>query len=323
MKETSTTRYLWVSVVAVCLAAQTSFAQTVTTYQYDSLGNRTSATNLFRLTDTQVLSSQPRSGIPTDPMIILGRNLTPGDGAGVSVTINGVAAQVLRVSTRVISVEVPIGVGTGPVVVTLPAAAPVDLGDFSYLDLSLDADGDCVPDALEPRMGLDPTLIDTDGDGVPDGDEDSDVDGLTNCEEDALGTSMIHPDTDGDGFSDGDEVEFGSDPLDPASLPVDPTGANIGEVVGPVMAIENSAVPDDLLGEVIGPLFAIENFAVPQDEIGEVVGPLFAIENLAIPFDPIGEVVGPLISLENVALPPNDVGEVMGPVFSIENQGNP
>ena len=47
------------------------------------------------------------------------------------------------------------------------------------------------------------------GDGDPDGD------GLTNGEEDALGTDPTNPDTDGDGLTDGAEVTNGTDPLDP------------------------------------------------------------------------------------------------------------
>jgi hypothetical protein len=315
---------LWLTVIAAFLAVLTSYAQTVTTYQYDSLGNRTSATSLFRLTDTQVFSAQPRSGIPTDPMIILGRNFTPGDGAGISVTINGVSALVLSVSTRVISVEVPLGVGTGPVVVTLPGATPVDLGDFTYLDLSVDADGDCVPDALEPRMGLDPTRFDSFGDGIGDGDRDFDRDGLTNCDEwTVYGTSMLHADTDGDGFVDGEEVEFGSDPLDPNSLPIDPTVTGVGEAVGPMLAVENLALPASAVGEVVGPLIAVENLALPASAVGEVVGPLIAVENLALPASALGEVVGPLLAIENLALPPNDIGEAVGPVISVENEGKP
>ena len=54
----------------------------------------------------------------------------------------------------------------------------------------------------------------TDPDGDPDGD------GLTNSEEDALGTDPANPDTDGDGRTDGGEVggtDFPSNPLDPDS----------------------------------------------------------------------------------------------------------
>jgi outer membrane protein assembly factor BamB len=47
-------------------------------------------------------------------------------------------------------------------------------------------------------------FVDTDGDGVPDVDEEE------------LGTDPFNPDTDGDGLSDGFEVDFGTDPLHPA-----------------------------------------------------------------------------------------------------------
>lgn len=55
-----------------------------------------------------------------------------------------------------------------------------------------DVDGDGLDDAWETwagdRAALDPTRADTDDDGVPDGDEDPDGDGLTNREEYALST---------------------------------------------------------------------------------------------------------------------------------------
>jgi len=43
---------------------------------------------------------------------------------------------------------------------------------------------------------------------------DSDNDGLTDTEENILGTNPNNPDTDGDSFNDGDEVSSGTDPLD-------------------------------------------------------------------------------------------------------------
>lgn len=45
-------------------------------------------------------------------------------------------------------------------------------------------------------------------------DVDCDNDGLSNAQEEALGTDPANSDTDGDGVSDGTEVRFGSDPLD-------------------------------------------------------------------------------------------------------------
>jgi len=83
----------------------------------------------------------------------------------------------------------------------------------------IDSDGDGVIDALES------SITDTDGDGVSNQSDatngnpclpsannaaclayDSDGDGLTNAQEDALGTNRNVADTDGDGFSDGAEV---------------------------------------------------------------------------------------------------------------------
>lgn len=103
-----------------------------------------------------------------------------------------------------------------------------------------DHDGDGVIDVVELRFGSSPLLEDSDfdgltdqfeitelagwtwpgnpdsdSDGVGDGDEDIDGDGLTNLQEQDLGTSPTNPDTDGDGATDGDEVAAGSDPLVP------------------------------------------------------------------------------------------------------------
>lgn len=44
---------------------------------------------------------------------------------------------------------------------------------------------------------------------------DDDGDGLSNTEEESLGTDPTVPDSDGDGYDDGDEVAAGSDPTDP------------------------------------------------------------------------------------------------------------
>ena len=49
--------------------------------------------------------------------------------------------------------------------------------------------------------------------------EDSDGDGLSNSEENDIGTDPEQYDTDGDGYGDGDEVDAGTDPLDSNSYP--------------------------------------------------------------------------------------------------------
>ena len=54
--------------------------------------------------------------------------------------------------------------------------------------LDIDTDQDGVPDALEAALGLDPLNPDTNGNGILDGDEDPDGDGLTTRWEIAFGS---------------------------------------------------------------------------------------------------------------------------------------
>ncbi len=100
-----------------------------------------------------------------------------------------------------------------------------------------DTDGDGLSDYIEVMIvGTDPLYKDTDENGVEDGDEDYDGDGLTNLQEVSYGTDLtlrdtdndeltdyeeifiygtdpLNPDTDGDAINDGDEIKLGLDPL--------------------------------------------------------------------------------------------------------------
>ncbi|MFT7623579.1 MAG: outer membrane protein OmpA-like peptidoglycan-associated protein, partial [Myxococcota bacterium] len=96
-----------------------------------------------------------------------------------------------------------------------------------------DDDGDLVSDANEETLGTDPLDKDSDDDGLDDGVEDADqsgtvdegetdptivdtdADGLTDSEEVDAGTLGTNPDTDDDGLKDGADNE--PDPLDPDS----------------------------------------------------------------------------------------------------------
>lgn len=80
-----------------------------------------------------------------------------------------------------------------------------------------DTDGDMLDDYYEAFVtGTDPTLTDTDSNGVADGNEDFDNDGLTNYQEYVQGTSPWDSDSDSDNLSDGDEVNtYGTNPLEP------------------------------------------------------------------------------------------------------------
>ncbi len=77
-------------------------------------------------------------------------------------------------------------------------------------DTSLvDTDEDGLSDYYEIAVCLlDPTKMDSDEDGVQDGDEDIDIDGLTTLEELELETDPVYEDTDNDNVKDGDEVNI-------------------------------------------------------------------------------------------------------------------
>lgn len=64
-----------------------------------------------------------------------------------------------------------------------------------------DDDGDGLTNGEEEDLGTDPALADTDGDGLSDGEEVNDV-----------GTDATNPDTDGDELDDGDEIQQETDP---------------------------------------------------------------------------------------------------------------
>lgn len=106
---------------------------------------------------------------------------------------------------------------------------------FSERGPVADSDADGISDLEEETLGLMPTEADTDGDGYRDGVElrlagafdpllynegceggleDSDLDGLRDCEEVALNTMPNNQDTDGDMLPDGLEVLAGGSPFD-------------------------------------------------------------------------------------------------------------
>jgi len=99
----------------------------------------------------------------------------------------------------------------------------VGVADFGTPPASLgdaDGDGDGLTDEEEYNLGTDDSDPDTDGDGLSDGDE-------VNLH----GTDPLLTDTDGDGVSDSMELSFGSDPLDPASVPGLPASCYAGLLV--------------------------------------------------------------------------------------------
>lgn len=88
-------------------------------------------------------------------------------------------------------------------------------------DTGPDRDNDGLTDEEEAFLGTDPTDADTDGDGVEDGQEDLDLDGLTNLQElrgsengryGNRPTDPRNPDSDNDGLGDGQEIVRRTDP---------------------------------------------------------------------------------------------------------------
>ena len=113
------------------------------------------------------------------------------------------------------------GVGPGD-----PGTTGTVTWDLTLCDPDADSDTDELSDCREVEIGTDPHDLDTDDDGLTDGDEvlrrgtlplkwDTDGDGLSDGEEISLGTDPLNPDTDGDGLSDGEEIDLGTDPLNP------------------------------------------------------------------------------------------------------------
>lgn len=119
---------------------------------------------------------------------------------------------------------------THPIVISLcsalivPSLACGDDGDSGTADTRADTFVDVaetidseVPDDTEPPEETTPAEVDPgDADPLP---QDQDGDGLSDAEEQDLGTDPAAVDTDEDGYWDGWEVAAQSDPLDPLSTP--------------------------------------------------------------------------------------------------------
>jgi Mg-chelatase subunit ChlD len=107
------------------------------------------------------------------------------------------------------------GGGAAALDFSTPEAVLASLEILSSWDPAGDQDGDGLTNGFETdalRLGTRPDMADTDGDGVLDANEDPDADGLTNSDEQTLGTDPLATDTDGDGVDDKDEIESGTDP---------------------------------------------------------------------------------------------------------------
>lgn len=147
-----------------------------------------------------------------------------------------------------------------------PLAAP-ETSTFRIYGFD-DNDGDGVPDDLEELLGLDPTLADTDGNGIIDGDEDADNDGLSNTGEIVMETDPLDPDSDGNGIPDGDEdADFDGltdgdefvNRTDPFKVDSDGDGIDDGsELADGLDPLDpNSAYPELVISETVSFINAI------------------------------------------------------------------
>ncbi len=132
-----------------------------------------------------------------------------------------------------------------------------------------DRDGDGISNEYEIQLGTDPddptsVPADRDGDGIPDAlDDDRDGDGVPNDQDafpddpnesrdldgDGIGDNA-DPDRDGDGISNEYEIQLGTDPNDPASVPADLDGDGIPDALdddrdGDGVPNDQDAFPDD------------------------------------------------------------------------------
>lgn len=84
---------------------------------------------------------------------------------------------------------------------------------------NVDSDNDGLPDGFELFTTFTyPNSSDTDNDGILDGQEDNDNDGINNLDEFELGIDPNDADTDGDGLSDSNELKYNMNPNDRDTL---------------------------------------------------------------------------------------------------------
>ncbi|MCP3910714.1 MAG: hypothetical protein GY713_07155, partial [Actinomycetia bacterium] len=132
--------------------------------------------------------------------------------------------------------EVPI-FSEGPHTIGLRVSNEAGVAEDSIeVFAGLDSDGDTMIDVWEEASGLDPHVFDDTGDD-PDGDL------LPTGQEYRLGTEPLMADTDGDGFSDWRESVSAGDPLDANSIPGPLHGIDDGDLLATAPSSSGSVPP--------------------------------------------------------------------------------
>lgn len=156
------------------------------------------------------------------------RGLAPDAIDRVTVFVNGKSLAITldesdrEAVTGTFDVNLSIDQQTAAIRVQVTAAADVAVSprqDEALLrldgdGLSDDYEAATTTNPLDPDSNAAVTGWDESDDGVVDGEEDFDVDGLTSIREQALGTNPVSNDTDRDGLSDSRELEHDTDPRD-------------------------------------------------------------------------------------------------------------
>ncbi|RMG56881.1 MAG: hypothetical protein D6717_05720 [Gammaproteobacteria bacterium] len=141
------------------------------------------------------------------------------------------------------------GVVDGQDALPLDANEQIDTdGDGTGNNADTDDDNDGLSDSQEQTLGTDPLKADTDGDGVNDGEDAFPLDASEQIDTDGDGTgNNADTDDDNDGLSDAEEAAAGTDPLQ-----ADSDGDGIADGADPFPLvnadndIDNDGIPNDL-----------------------------------------------------------------------------
>jgi len=179
---------------------------TITIYQYDDLGNRTSMiVTLKHETPTALFSASPTSGV--DPLTVSFTDQSTGDITSWSWSFGDGETSVEQNPTYTYNTA---DTYTVSLTVTGPGGSNTKTIP-DYILVQEDSDGDGLSNTLENTTCTDPFDADTDNDGISDGAEDVNKNGVVDSGE----TDPCSVDSDGDGIQDGTELGITGSVSDP------------------------------------------------------------------------------------------------------------
>ena len=170
---------------------------TITIYEYDDLGNRTSmVVTLKHETPTALFSASPTSGV--DPLTVSFTDQSTGDITSWSWSFGDSGTSTDQNPTHTYNTA---DTYTVTLTVTGPGGSDTKIIP-DYILVQEDSDGDGLSDTLENSTCTNTFDADTDDDGISDGAEDVNKNGVVDPGE----TDPCNIDTDGDGIQDGTEL---------------------------------------------------------------------------------------------------------------------